>query len=92
MIGELHLRDLLNCSPKFLHDLSSLGSLLQIQIYFSTNIFLTSTSYLLITLTGNEDTKMNKILKLFTVISEIQEYKLKIIIACSMCSNEVCAK
>lgn len=29
---------------------------------------------------------------MFTVISESQEYKFKIVIACSMCSNEVCAK
>ena len=29
---------------------------------------------------------------MFTVISESQECKLKIVIACFMCSNEVCAK
>lgn len=29
---------------------------------------------------------------MFTVISERQEYKLKVITACLMCSNEVCAK
>lgn len=67
----------------------------QVQSIFSTNIFSASTCYLLITLIGDKDTKMNKtlpVLKELTVISGRLEYRLKLAIACSMCSKEVCAE
>lgn len=70
MIGELHLWDLLNCSPKFLHDLPSLAHSYRFKSIFSTNILSVSISYLLITLTGNDDTKMNKILSVFSSCSQ----------------------
>ena len=50
---------------------------------------------MLITLIGDKDTKLNKtlpVLKELTVISGRLECRLKLAIACSMCSNEVCAE